>query len=154
MYIQNWQLFVSMGALFGPDLAGMLALPCPTIGNFLSTWEHLDCSIGGAPDLAFCILVLTLIPESLFPILLNLSEKGSSLKGKNLLPKGANSFLLEKTPFQMRKNYLTELPSLKTYSFSLLSYCFSLFILCIAFVYLKHILFVYIQQYETYGSYP
>ena len=27
-------------------------------------------------------------------------EKGSSLKEKNLLPLGANSFLLEKTPFQ------------------------------------------------------
>ena len=26
--------------------------------------------------------------------------KGSTLKGKNLLPLGANSFLLEKTPFQ------------------------------------------------------
>ena len=28
------------------------------------------------------------------------SEKWSILKGKNLLPVGANSFLLEKTPFQ------------------------------------------------------
>ena len=28
------------------------------------------------------------------------SEKGSTLKGKNLLPLGANSFLLEYTPFQ------------------------------------------------------
>ena len=28
------------------------------------------------------------------------SEKGSILKGKNLLPQGANSFLLELTPFQ------------------------------------------------------
>ena len=28
------------------------------------------------------------------------SEKGSALKGKNLLPKGANSFFLEQTPFQ------------------------------------------------------
>ena len=40
------------------------------IGNCLSTWERLDCSIGGAPDLAFCILVLTLLPEPSFPILL------------------------------------------------------------------------------------
>ena len=31
------------------------------------------------------------------------SEKGSSLKGKNLLPQGANSFLLEKTLFQKKK---------------------------------------------------
>ena len=30
------------------------------------------------------------------------SEKGSSLKGKNLLPLGANSILLEKTSFQKR----------------------------------------------------
>ena len=29
-----------------------------------------------------------------------LLKKGSTLKGKNLLPLGANSFLLEKTPFQ------------------------------------------------------
>ena len=28
------------------------------------------------------------------------SEKGSTLKGKNLLPLGANSFLLELNPFQ------------------------------------------------------
>ena len=28
-----------------------------------------------------------------------LSEKGFTLKGKNLLPRGAYSFLLEKTPF-------------------------------------------------------
>ena len=28
------------------------------------------------------------------------SEKGSTLTGKNLLPMGANSFLLEWTPFQ------------------------------------------------------
>ena len=28
------------------------------------------------------------------------SEKGSALKGKNLLPWGANSFLLENYPFQ------------------------------------------------------
>ena len=28
------------------------------------------------------------------------SIKGSTLKGKNLLPRGANSFLLEETPFQ------------------------------------------------------
>ena len=27
-------------------------------------------------------------------------EKGSTLKGKNLLPRGANSFLLKLTPFQ------------------------------------------------------
>ena len=30
----------------------------------------------------------------------NSFEKGSSLKGKNLLPMGANSFLFEKTPIQ------------------------------------------------------
>ena len=33
------------------------------------------------------------------------SEKVSTLKGKNLLPKGANSFLLEYPPFQ--KGYIT-----------------------------------------------
>ena len=33
-------------------------------------------------------------------LFLLLSEKGSTLKGKNLLPLGANSFLLEQTLFQ------------------------------------------------------
>ena len=32
------------------------------------------------------------------------SEKGSALKGKNLLPWGANSFLFEKTSFQNHGN--------------------------------------------------
>ena len=31
-------------------------------------------------------------------------EKGSSPEGKNLLPREANSFLLEYTPFQKRDN--------------------------------------------------
>ena len=48
-----------------------------------------------------------------FFILLHLFEKGSTLKGKHLLPQGANSFLLEKTPFQTRtKRILTELKCL------------------------------------------
>ena len=34
------------------------------------------------------------------------SEKGSTLKGKNLLPVGANSFLLELIPFQKGFNLL------------------------------------------------
>ena len=43
-------------------------------------------------------------------------EKGCTLKGKNLLPWGANSFLLEWTPIQKRdKMILTELPPLKVY---------------------------------------
>ena len=33
-------------------------------------------------------------------IVLSSTKKGSTLKGKNLLPMGANSFLLEWTPFQ------------------------------------------------------
>ena len=33
-------------------------------------------------------------------LFLALSEKGSTLKEKNLLPLGANSLLLEKSPFQ------------------------------------------------------
>ena len=31
-------------------------------------------------------------------------RKGSTLKGKNLLPREANSFLLEQTPFQNEAN--------------------------------------------------
>ena len=35
-----------------------------------------------------------------FPAHRPFSEKESTLKGKNLLPRGANPLLLEKTPFQ------------------------------------------------------
>ena len=44
-----------------------------------------------------------------FPANQTLSVKGSSLKGKNLLPQGTNSFLLEKTPFQKggKSNFFT-----------------------------------------------
>ena len=40
--------------------------------------------------------------ETLSKLFCLLSEKGSSLKGKNLLPLRANSFLLEKTSFSER----------------------------------------------------
>ena len=44
------------------------------------------------------------------------SENGSTLKGKNLLPLGANSFLYEKTPLQaVDKTSLTFLSPLKMY---------------------------------------
>ena len=44
------------------------------------------------------------------------SEKGCTLKGKNLLPRGENSFLLEYTPFQKRgKTILTEWLPLKVF---------------------------------------
>ena len=46
------------------------------------------------------------------------SEKGSTLKGKNLLPVGANSSLLEWTFSKGSKTILTELSSLKVYSLS------------------------------------
>ena len=36
----------------------------------------------------------------------SLLKKGSTLKGKNLLPRGANSFLLDWTPFQTREHIL------------------------------------------------
>ena len=39
------------------------------------------------------------------------SEKGSTLNGKNFLPKGANSFLLELTPFQKGENYFDRVAS-------------------------------------------
>ena len=42
-----------------------------------------------------------------------LSEKGSTLNGKNLLPKGANSFLLGYTKFETRQMILKEFPPLK-----------------------------------------
>ena len=49
-----------------------------------------------------------------------LHNKESTLKGKNLLPWGANSFLLEKTPFQKGpKTILKELPPLNMYPFAL-----------------------------------
>ena len=37
---------------------------------------------------------------ALSKLFLSPSGKGSTLKGKNFLPVGANSFLLESTPFQ------------------------------------------------------
>ena len=44
------------------------------------------------------------------------SEKGSTLKGKNLLPGGANSFLFRVDPFKKgTKIILTELSPLKMY---------------------------------------
>ena len=49
-----------------------------------------------------------------------LSEKGSTLKRKNLLPQGANSFFLVQTPFRKdAKTILTELLPLKLYPFPL-----------------------------------
>ena len=61
------------------------------------------------------------LPEHQVP-----SEKGSTLKGKNLLPQGANSFLLEKTSFRKGgKTNLTELPPLKWYPVTLIMLCSS-----------------------------
>ena len=57
-----------------------------------------------------CLLSCTPIP----------SEKGSTIKGKTLLPKKANSFLLEYTPFQKGYMNLTELPCLKACPFPLI----------------------------------
>ena len=57
-----------------------------------------------------------------FPTHLAPSEKGSALKGKNLLPWGANSFLLEYAPFQKgSKNSLTDLPPWKVCQFLIIT---------------------------------
>ena len=54
------------------------------------------------------------------PVHQTASEKESTQKGKNLLPRGANSFLFEQTPFQKGiKEVLKELPPLKAYRFPL-----------------------------------
>ena len=42
----------------------------------------------------------TLSGETMSKVFSSPSEKGSILQGKNLLPLGANSFLVELTPFQ------------------------------------------------------
>ena len=44
-------------------------------------------------------------------------QEGSALKGKNLLPLGADSFLFRADPFLegKKKHILTELPPLKVY---------------------------------------
>ena len=58
-----------------------------------------------------------------FPAQESLSEKGSTLKGNNLLPWGADYFLLESTLFQKGgKNGLTELLPLKVNAFPLRSF--------------------------------
>ena len=43
---------------------------------------------------------LSRVATELSKLSCHLSEKGPTLKGKNLLPVGANSFLFEKTPFR------------------------------------------------------
>ena len=48
-----------------------------------------------------------------------LSEKRSTLKGKNWLPKGANSFLSKKTLTQKGDMNSAELPALRVYPFPL-----------------------------------
>ena len=45
------------------------------------------------------------------------SEKESTLKGKNLLPKGENSFLLERTPFPERLDMYKMEENLPVYDF-------------------------------------
>ena len=45
-----------------------------------------------------------------FVFLQNPSEKGSTLKGKNLLQSGSNSFSLEKIPSEEEKSIFTVLP--------------------------------------------
>ena len=68
--------------------------------NYLDTLtqkKELDTHSGFLPFLQGRQILL--LPVS-FPAHLVPSEKGSTLKGKNLLPRGANSFLLEKIPFQ------------------------------------------------------
>ena len=54
------------------------------------------------------------------------SEKESTLKGKNLLPCGVNSFLLEEILFlfkNVNKTIFIDLPPLKVYKFSLKNHC-------------------------------
>ena len=56
------------------------------------------------------------------------SEKGSTLKGKNLLPScGANSFFLEQTSFQMEKTHFDRVVSLESVSISLTTRFFFLY---------------------------
>ena len=58
---------------------------------------------------SFCVLVHQV-----------LSEKVSTIKGKNLLPRGANSFLLEYTPFQKKsKSYFDSAASSEKVSVTL-----------------------------------
>ena len=56
-----------------------------------------------------------------FPVHQSPYEKRSTLKGKTLLPLGANSFLLEWTHFHIgAKTILTEFPDMKVCQFSLM----------------------------------
>ena len=56
-----------------------------------------------------------------FPAHKSLSDKGSTLKGKNLLPRGAKSFLLEQSLFlEGRQEYLQVLLLLNVYQFPLI----------------------------------
>ena len=84
----------------------------------------LSCSLKGA------ILLVDFPPflqggqHFLLPICLLVhqspSGKGSTLKGKNLLPEGTNTFFLGQTPFQKEEKIIsTELSPLKMYHFAL-----------------------------------
>ena len=75
----------------------------------------------GILDRFSAILYKTILVTSCLPLVHQVSsKKGSTLKGKNLLPMGAYSFLLEYTRFQKRgKIILKALPALKMYPFVL-----------------------------------
>ena len=61
------------------------------------------CNVRTGPSIPFSKGMGTLSGEATLPKLFYVtSEKEPTLKGKNLLPRGENSFLLEKTPFQER----------------------------------------------------
>ena len=64
--------------------------------------RFFDNCIGETTFVIFCLLCSILSP---------FSEKGPHLKGKQMVQRGANAFLLEETPFQKSgKTTLTELP--------------------------------------------
>ena len=62
------------------------------------------CQVYNRRETAFIISFLAILHTKPHAV------KGSTLKGKNLLPRGANSFLLEETSFQKGDNLMSYLP--------------------------------------------
>ena len=107
-------------------LASFVKLPVGWVGWEVPYFTRNICALIAVRDLvtrkATVMTYLLSYMHGSFPTHLAPSEKGSALKGKNLLPWGANSFLLEYAPFQKgSKNSLTDLPHWKVCQFLIIT---------------------------------
>ena len=75
-----------------------------TLGSFFHHFEQGKQLFPTTFFPTLCTRETIFVTSCLFPAHHPSNEKGSTLKGKNLFPKGANSFLLEMTTFQKGGN--------------------------------------------------